>query len=117
MGPVLPGGRLCRQGVDLEGFDNDSLGGISAELMRRVSHDAAARGLNDDEYHVLKSKLAKNILVQRRRSEPAIVLPSNAATGPTARLGCCIDEVATFDPQIEGDLEELMPRWPVHEGH
>jgi hypothetical protein len=110
--------RFCRaagfdgRGVDLEGFDNDSLGGVSAELMRRVSHGAAARGLNDDEYHVLKSKLAKRILVQRRRSEPAIILPDECRSWTDGTSRMLIDEVAKIGPSIEGDLEELMPRWP-----
>ncbi|MFZ0323490.1 MAG: hypothetical protein WAN48_05075 [Actinomycetes bacterium] len=103
---------IASDGFDLKGFDNDSLGGVSAELMRRVSHEAAERGLDDDEYHVLKSQLAKRTLVHRRRSEPAILIPPSRRewTDRTSRL--MIDEVKQIGALVVGDLEELMPRWP-----
>ena len=103
---------LDPDGFDLEGFENDSLGAISAELMHRVSTEARERGFRPPEFQVFKRTLAKRVLAKRRRSEPAIVVPSEHRHWLENRTRQLVDEVRLVGPRVIGDLDDLLPRWP-----
>jgi hypothetical protein len=99
-------------GFDLEGFENDSLGAVSAELMHRISTEARARGFRPPDFQVFKRTLAKRSLAKRRRSEPSIVVPSERRAWVEERSRSLLGEVSEVGPQVVGDLEDLMPSWP-----
>ncbi|MFL6182299.1 MAG: hypothetical protein ACJ73J_08315 [Actinomycetes bacterium] len=100
------------QGFDLEGFENDSLGAVSAELMHRISTEARERGFRPPEFQVFKRTLAKRVLAKRRRSEPSIVVPPERREWIEKRSRELLEEVSAIRPQVVGDLEDLMPTWP-----
>jgi hypothetical protein len=100
------------QGFDLEGFENDSLGAVSAELMHRISIEARRRGYKPPDFQVFKRVLAKRVLAKRRPSEPAIVVPSDRRPWVEQRSRELLDEVSALGPQVVGDLNDLIPNWP-----
>lgn len=100
------------EGFDLEGFENDSLGAVSAELMHRLSIEARKRGFKPNEFLLFKRILAKRVLAKRRASEPAIVVPPEQRDWLDERSRRLIDEVRAVGPQVVGDLDDLIPRWP-----
>jgi hypothetical protein len=99
-------------GFDLEGFENDSLGAVSAELMHRLSAEARERGFRPPEFQVLKRTLAKRTLAKRRQSEPAIVVPRDDREWVENRSRQLIEAVKGVNPTVVGDLDDLFPRWP-----
>ena len=76
-----------------KGFENDSLGAISAELMHRISIEARERGFRPPEFQVFKRTLAKRVLAKRRRSEPSIVVPAEHRAWLEKRSRELLDEV------------------------
>jgi len=102
--------------LDLEVFGNDSLGGVSAELMRRVTHEALGRGFNLRQMTVLKFDLAKFTLSRRRADEPTIVTPLRLKPWVERVTQELIDGVQTLQPRVIGDLAELAPSWPDRTG-
>jgi hypothetical protein len=100
------------QGFDLDGFENDSLGAVSAELMHRVSAEARQRGMKPPEFLIYKRMLAKRVLAKRRRSEPSIVVPPEHREWLEERSRRLVDEVRAVGPRVVGDLDDLVPRWP-----
>jgi hypothetical protein len=102
---------LDPEGFDLEGFENDSLGAVSAELMHRVSAEARQRGFKPNEFMVFKRILAKRVLAKRRASEPSIVVPPEHREWLEERSRRLVDEVRAVGPQVIGDLDDLIPRW------
>ncbi len=107
---------LDPDGFDLEGFENDSLGAVSAELMHRVSAEARRRDFKPSEFVVFKRILAKRVLAKRRKSEPSIVVPPDSREWLEARSHDLVDEVRAVGPQVIGDLDDLIPRWPHRPG-
>ncbi|MCZ3387757.1 MAG: hypothetical protein LH645_01250 [Actinomycetia bacterium] len=103
---------LDPDGFDLEGFENDSLGAVSAELMHRVSCEARLRGFKPSEFMAFKRVLAKRVLAKRRKSEPAIVVPPELRVWWDDRSRLLIEEVRAVGPRVVGDLDDLQPRWP-----
>jgi hypothetical protein len=100
-------------GFDLEGFENDSLGAVSAELMRRVSSEAKTREMSVADYEVVKRHLAKQVLARRRREEPSIVLPPEHRDWVERASHRMLGEVREIAPRVVGDLDDLVPVWPV----
>ena len=98
--------------LDLDVFGNDSLGAVSAELMRRVTHEARAKGFNLQQMTVLKFDLAKFTLSHRRADEPAIVMPLRMKPWVERVSQELIEGVQKLNPRIIGDLAELTPAWP-----
>lgn len=97
--------------VSLAGFDNDSLGAASAELMRRVSQHAVDKALTADEYRILKTLLAKRVLVERRHEEPALVLPMRSHGWARRKTSRMLRHVRKISPHVIGDLDDLRPQF------
>ena len=98
--------------LDLDVFGNDSLGAVSAELMRRVTHEAGRRELTPAAFKALKFDLAKNALSLRRRSEPTIVLPRRVRSWVDRTSRELVEDVRVSKATMVGDLDELLPHWP-----
>ncbi|MEO8105813.1 MAG: hypothetical protein ABI720_00710 [Actinomycetes bacterium] len=103
---------LDSEAFDLEGFENDSLGAVSAELMHRVSVEARRRDFKASEFMVFKRILAKRVLAKRRKSEQSIVVPPDRREWLEERSRRLIDEVRSVGPRVVGDLDDLLPLWP-----
>jgi len=87
---------------------NTSLGTVSAELMRRVSSEV--QGIDWPHYRMgFKSGLAKRVLPEHARTEPRLVLPERHHDWVRARSRRMVKELEALGPDIEGDLEDLVP--------
>ena len=112
--PALLWQRFC-QAVDLDpsGFatdvrSNESLGAVSAELMRRVNVVAKDRDLPWHVTRVLKRRLAKQVLAGRRAEEPALALPDRYWPWAARSAQRVVDEIGGVGPVVVGDLDDLL---------
>lgn len=111
--PTLLWSRFCEAvSLDASGFDasqtsNESLGAVSAELMRRINVVAKQRDLSWETRRILKRRLAKQVLAQRKRDEPALALPDRYRPWAVRAADRLIGDVERIAPVVIGDLAEL----------
>ncbi len=89
---------------------NTSMGVAETELVRRMN--TGVQGMPAEQYDPLVRKLlAEDILGGQ---SPRLMLPTGRLDWVSARSQQLIDELAASGYQIEGDLEELLPRPEDH---
>ena len=110
--------RFC-QAVDLPADEfvmppraNESLGAISAEVMRRVAEQADLHGIDRRTQETIKWVLSKDILAGQKGNEPALLLPIKHQGWAKKRSKRIIEELRGFHPVVVGDLDDLMPVFP-----
>jgi hypothetical protein len=90
---------------------NESLGEISAELMRRVNEAVEPLELTERQYnHTVRAILAREVLAPRRSSEPKVLPPPEAgpwAEGESRRI---MAAVTASGVHVVGDLDDLRPQ-------
>jgi hypothetical protein len=91
---------------------NESLGAVSAEVMRRVAKQADRRGIDRRTQEAIKWVLSKDILASQKGKEPALLLPIKHQGWAKKRSKKIIEELRGFDPVVVGDLDDLMPTFP-----
>lgn len=112
--PALLWQRFCGavgiepEGVDASSPSNESLGSTSAELMRRINVLAKQRELPFRTRRVLKMRLAKRLLPQRRSEEPALVLPEKFLPWAARTSQWQVREIEAVGPTVIGDLSDLL---------
>ncbi|MGH3446303.1 MAG: hypothetical protein ACRDQA_05890 [Nocardioidaceae bacterium] len=119
--PGAPSDTLWRRfctvtGLDPKAYDtvtkraNSSLGVVEAEFLRRVNSEIAKMPPEDYD-PLVRRYLAPEVL---GRGSVPITLPQNALGPVERRSRRLVDELAQAGYQVEGDLEELMPRPEDH---
>jgi hypothetical protein len=122
--PGAPSDTLWRRfcavtGVDPEAYDtaikrtNSSMGVAETELVRRMNFDL--QGMAGDSYDPLVRRLLAEEILGGQSAR--LVLPPGRIEWVMQRSRQLIDELAKSGYQVEGDLEELMPRPSDHEGY
>lgn len=87
---------------------NESLGAVSAELMRRVNAEVA--DLAYPVYrHAFRRTLAKRVLAPRAKSEPRLTLPAEQHAWVRGRSERMLREVEALGVHVAGDLADLVP--------
>lgn len=92
---------------------NESLGEISAELMRRVNEAIEPMELSERQYNsAVRAVLARQVLAPRRTAEPKVLPPPEAVPWAERESERLITAVREAGVNVVGDLDELRP----HEG-
>ena len=86
---------------------NESLGAVSAELMRRLNVAAHDAGMRRAEFEVLKWQVAKTHLAARKSNEPALLLPTAHRAWVREQSQRLLREVRATSPVVVGDLADL----------
>jgi hypothetical protein len=114
VGPELTGERFGSVvGIDTSGFTapndgNPSVGGYSAELLRRINERTAS--LDWVHYRwAFKNGLARLVLAERAAQEPSIKLTPDQLRLIGRRSASMIDQLASSGVRIVGDLSDLTP--------
>lgn len=90
---------------------NESLGEISAELMRRVNEAIEPLGLTEEQYiSAVQELLAHKVLAPRRSVEPKVLPPPDAALWAQRESERLIAAVSDGGVHVVGDLDELRPQ-------
>ena len=92
---------------DLQVASNESLGAVSAELMRRVNRAAKRRHEPWQARSRVKHRLGKRVLASRKSREPKLVIPDryrDFAVNTSQRM---VGDIEKVGPQVVGDLDEL----------
>ncbi|HVQ18231.1 MAG TPA: hypothetical protein VMT27_04250 [Actinomycetes bacterium] len=106
--------RFCEAaGIDPQGVDdsvstNESLGAVSAELLRRVNRAAKARDVSPEVAAVVKQRLAKQVLAARKASEPSLDVPEEYQPWLVQTAADLVADVKQVGPRVVGDLDELL---------
>jgi hypothetical protein len=89
---------------------NESLGVVSAELMRRVNEAVEPLDLSEQQYNTaVRAFLAREVLAPRRSDEPKVLPPTAAGAWAEAEADRLIAATRRLDVNVVGDLEELRP--------
>lgn len=89
-------------------FSNESLGAVSAELMRRVN--SAVKELDWQQYRWgFKSALAKRTLSQRAEREPRYTLRPEHHLLLRDRALAMVQRIQELGVRVVGDLDEIVP--------
>jgi hypothetical protein len=102
-------------GVNLTGYAeaqqaNASLGGASAELMRRLNEVLAESDLDEaDHARICRKFLGKTVLPELKSREPSITLPSAFTDIARALSGQLVDDLVKTGVHIVGDTADLLP--------
>ncbi len=117
--PGSPAGELWHRFGQAAGFDttslrpaaraNESLGAYSLEVARRVNLRARARGTTTSGHPVFKNVLCKQILAERRDSEPRVVFSEERREWAVARTEALVRRVGELAPRVVGSLDDLRP--------
>ncbi|MGH3326888.1 MAG: hypothetical protein ACRDPT_03655 [Streptomycetales bacterium] len=106
-------------GVEPDGYDtgsgdgNQSLGVVSAELMRRLNIVTREQGVDWPAYDTyLKWELAKGALPHRQGVEARLAFPRRCYPWAVDRAERLVSDVARLGPRVVGDLRELVPSTP-----
>ncbi|MGH3326889.1 MAG: hypothetical protein ACRDPT_03660 [Streptomycetales bacterium] len=92
------------------GGGNQSLGVVSAELMRRLNIASREQGVSWADYtRYLKHGLAKGQLSRRAALEEGLRFPEACYPWAIQRARRLVCEVEGFGPRVVGDLDELVP--------
>jgi hypothetical protein len=102
---------LDPSGFDLDVPSNESLGAVSAELMRRVSVEAKERDLGWQARNRLKQRLGRKVLAGRKASEPSLAFPERHRDFAQKTAERLIREITEVGPVVVGDLNDLLPVW------
>lgn len=90
---------------------NESLGEVSAELMRRVNVAIEPLELTEKQYnHTMRAILARDVLAPRRSAEPKVLPPPEAAAWAEREAQRMIAAVTASGVRVVGDLDELRPQ-------
>jgi hypothetical protein len=90
---------------------NESLGEVSAELMRRVNEAIEPLELSEKQYnHAVRAVLARKVLAPRRSAEPKVLPPPEAAPWAQRESERLIAAVTDAGVHVVGDLDELRPQ-------
>lgn len=87
---------------------NPSLGGHSAELLRRVNERCGSFGLLDYKW-AFKHALARFTLAERAGQEPALVLNADQQDWARSRAQAMIEAIRGSGVPVVGDLDDLLP--------
>lgn len=94
---------------DVPRSSNESLGALSAELMRRINREVPE--LDWPTYRLgFKQRLAKQALAMRSKSEPRLFLPEDRYLWLRERAERMLHEVDELGVRIVGDRTDLEPR-------
>lgn len=96
--------------LDTEVRANESIGAVSAELMRRISERSARADAGSKGRGVLKHVLAKEVLAANRSNEPTLVLPRAYRDVVARRSEEMATAVGQLAPRVVGDLADLTVR-------
>jgi hypothetical protein len=89
---------------------NESLGAVSAELMRRVNQAIEPLDLTEQQYNTsVRAFLAREVLAARRPVEPKVLPPAAAARWAEAEADRLIAATRESGVNVIGDLDELRP--------
>lgn len=112
--------RFCAvTGLDPDAYDaevrraNASMGVAETELVRRMNFEV--QGMGSDVYDPLVRQLLAEEILGGRSAK--LTLPTGRMDWVSQRSRQLIDAVARAGYQIEGDVEELMPRASDHVPH
>lgn len=97
-------------GYTLQGWPNESLGAVSAELMRRLQVARRDEGPNPRHKGRLKHRLAKDVLARRKSAEPSLTLPPQMHSWALRATKAQTEQIREVNPRIVGDLADLEPR-------
>ena len=87
---------------------NESLGAASALVLRQLNQLLVDRGMEFKDYvPLVKHGLAKSVLGQQRRNEPAVGL--EVSPWVEQRAKAIIEEFRALDVRVVGDLSDLKP--------
>lgn len=90
---------------------NESLGEISAELMRRVNEAIEPMDLSERQYNsAVRAVLARQVLAPRRAAEPKVLPPPEAVPWAERESERLITAVRKAGVNVVGDLDELRPQ-------
>jgi len=112
--------RFCSiLGIDGSGFEqppsvNESLGVVSANLMRRANLVAIDQSMDRIQYQrVLHRRLADSILAPHRDQEASIAVSPDVDRWIRDQAEQQIQAIARLGARLVGDLEELVPGEPL----
>lgn len=97
---------------------NASLGSHSVELLRRVN--SRSEEFDYDHYRwAFKNGLARRVLAERARREPAIALTAEQLAWVRRRATSLVEDTAATGVRVVGDLADLIPAnaAPAVRGH
>lgn len=90
---------------------NESLGEVSAELLRRVNEAVEPLELSEKQYNqAVRAVLARKVLAPRRSAEPKVLPPPEAAPWAERESERLIAAVLDAGVHVVGDLDELRPQ-------
>lgn len=95
---------------------NASLGSAEVTLLRRLNADLADRGVPRATYvEWVRETIVKDVLAQQPDMQPATVPPRRRPTIDAIVTGW-LGDIRGSGIDVVGDLDELMPIWPVETG-
>lgn len=107
-------------GVDADRYPlarmtNASLGGESAEVVRRVSaHMAERYPARDTVEHLARNRairaLSRRVLAAHRGAESRVVFPPRLSAWATSTTDELVEELRATGPKVHGALDDLRPR-------
>jgi hypothetical protein len=90
---------------------NESLGEVSAELMRRVNEAVEPLELTERQYNnTVRAVLAREVLAPRRASEPKVLPPPEAGPWAERESERIRAAVVASGVHVVGDLDDLRPQ-------
>ncbi|MCZ3387281.1 MAG: hypothetical protein LH630_10040 [Actinomycetia bacterium] len=109
--------RFCRAcGIDTEttapgGVSHESLGAVSAELMRRLNAHPTIEDMPMRTYQKsVNGALSRRVLGQRRSQEPGLALPEQHIPWAEREAARVIGDIEALGVEVIGDLDDLRPR-------
>lgn len=109
--------RFCRA-CDLDpakttpgAMSHESLGAVSAELMRRLNAHPTIEEMPIRAYHTsVNGALTRRVLSHRRSIEPGLALPPSYADWTDREATRLIADIEAVGVEVVGDLDDLRPR-------
>lgn len=100
-------------GVDVDGLEpaqhaNESLGGASAEFLRRVNAAVDGSLREADQARLVRGFLGKTVLPQRRSRESRIGLPVGYADAAARHSRRIVRQLRDTQVRVVGELDELI---------
>ena len=90
---------------------NESLGEVSAELMRRVNEAVEPLELTEKQYNTaVRAMLAREVLAPRRSAEPKVTPPPSAGPWAQRESERIIKAVGSSGVHVVGNLDDLRPQ-------
>ncbi len=105
--------RAChidRETTEPGGASHESLGAVSAELMRRLNAHPTIDEMPMRTYHQsVNGALTRRVLGKRRSLEPGLALPDGHFAWAERESARVIADIKALDVEVIGDLEDLRP--------